>query len=618
MTGRGFAGRVLRVDLTAGRCQSEPLDMTLAEKFAGGLGLTIRLAANEVRPGVEPLAPENAVVLGVGPLVGTEVPSSSRLYSVTVLPASGTLGWCGAGGVTLAAQLKQAGFDHIVITGRSARPAMLRIEDGRAELVEAGRLWGLGTAETARAVWESDPWPAGVLTIGPAGENRSSLAMAYVNRLATLGRGGLGAVLGAKNLKAVLVRGHGGVEVHDQKRIRGLVDGLLARMRNWPQLAAWHDLGMINSFPFIPVDVYREIKLRRVACVSCPIGCKDVVRIRDGRFAGFTTCSSSAINLFTPVIYGFKDYREAVRLVAELDEYGLDMFEFFGVMKAVSNLVEQGTIPAREIEPPLVLDSFDSMSAWAGKTARREGLGQILADGFKGLLDSFGAQARPALPALVKNMHPYTGPGSALPWDLFGTMELGQVLDPRGPHVGSGGSPTYFAKRPLEVFPGHLQRMGVPDEAAARILDNSRLDVGRLLKYSHTWFAALGCLGLCARAQINRFYSARLCADIYQAVTGFPGGVDELRLKAERAWNLLRLLNLRLGFDPRNLETPPDRWFQTPGFKEYVAEQPLNRGQVERMIEDYYDEWGWDLATGAPKAETLARLGLTEYALKKE
>ncbi|MFH1090521.1 MAG: aldehyde ferredoxin oxidoreductase N-terminal domain-containing protein [Pseudomonadota bacterium] len=611
----GFSGKILYVDLTQGEIKTEPLDMDLAEKFVGGLGLAVKLAYDHITPGIDPLDPENPLVLGAGPLVGTGLPASSRVYAVSKLLSSGTVGWCGAGGVTFGCNLKNSGLDHIVIRGRSERPVCLIIDDDRIEIRPAGHLWGKSVDETYQALAGDPARPFGVLSIGQAGERLCTFSMAFINRIATLGRGGFGAQMGSKNLKAVAVRGSGGVSVADRGAYKVLAEGLMKRIREYPYLKVWQELGLLNSFPNIDRELYHRIKVRRLACVSCPSGCKDVVRIPDGEFAGFVAYSSSVINLWTPVIYGFKDYRQAIRLIAELDAYGLDMFEFFGLMGFVKALVQNGLIPKSEVEPEIALDSYASMMAWAGKIAYRQGLGDVLAGGFNKIIETFGQEARPYAPALIKGMHPYTGPDAATPWDLFGTMELGQVLDPRGPHVGAGGSPTYFAKRPLEVFPKHLARMGVPDEAMARIMpregpEGQGLKIGRLLKYSHNWFSILGCLGVCARAQINRFYSARLCADLYQAVTGIETDLDSLRRRVDRVWTLLRLANLREGFDRAKEEALPGQWFSAPGFKNYLTEQPLRPEEAEGMIEDYYQEWGWDRKTGAPSQGTLKELGL--------
>ena len=184
----------------------------------GGLGLTIKTAFDHIQPGTPALAPENPIIIGAGPLVGTDVPSASRIYAVSKLPATSTIGWCGAGGVVFGAMMKTAGLDQIIIEGRSDTPVYLKIIDDHVELCPAESLWGAGISSTCRQLKNTLPAPAGVLTIGQAGENRISFAMASVDGVATLGRGGLGAVLGAKKLKAILVQGSQGVTVADPDR----------------------------------------------------------------------------------------------------------------------------------------------------------------------------------------------------------------------------------------------------------------------------------------------------------------------------------------------------------------------------------------------------------------
>ncbi|MBT7888350.1 MAG: hypothetical protein HN580_04975 [Deltaproteobacteria bacterium] len=613
----GFAGKVLLVDLTSKEITQEPLDMQLAVKFIGGLGLTLKLAYDNITPGAGALEPENIIAIGAGPLVGTGFPSTSRVFAVSKLPSSDTIGWCGAGGADFGCQLKNTGFDHIIIKGKADKPVFLKIIDDQAEICDADDLWGRGVEETSLDLWNRVARPAGVISIGQGGENLSTFSMAFIDRISTLGRGGLGAVFGSKNLKAILVKGSQGIQVADRKEYKRLHKELTREIRDYPYLKEWQDQGMLKSFPIVPMETYDKIKKRHVACVSCPFGCKDIVEIKDGEYKGQVICSSSAINLFTPQIYGIKDYRESIKLVSILDSFGLDFFEFFAVITFAMKLVEKGVIRKELADPEIKLDSFESMKIWATKTALRQGLGDVLAGGFKGMIQEFGEESTQYAPAMIKGIHPYAGPGSALPWSLFGTMELGQVLDPRGPHVGSGGSPTYFAKRPLDVFYKHFQRMGIPGEAVERILtaeesDESEksLKVGTLLKYSHSWFSTLGSIGICARAQVNRFYSAELCADIYQAVTGIETSLDQLRERVDRVWTLYRLMNLRENL-PRETDQPlPERWFKADGFKEYVSEKPLSPEDVRQMIEDYYAEWGWDRITGEPSPAILEKLGL--------
>ena len=620
MTGGGFAGKVLYVNLTTREIKEEPIDPDMARDFIGGLGLTIRLAFDAITPGTDSLSPDNPIVLGAGPLVGTGIPSTSRVYAVTKLPTSKTIGWCGGGGMTFGYLLKNAGYDNVVIVGKADSPVYLKIEDSNIELSDAKPLRGMGNSEVSEWLWERLGRPLGVLTIGQAGENLVPFSMAYIDRIATMGRGGLGAVFGSKNLKAIVVRGSRGIKVANEKKYRRLTKDFINEIRDYPYLKEWQDLGLIKSFPLIPKDVYYRVKKRRIACVSCPVGCKDLVEIPDGDLKGLSVHTSSMVNLYMPVIYGFTDYRESIKCIATLDEYGIDMFEFFGIMTFVNELIKNGIIPKDAAKPDIVIDSLQSMETWAKKIALREGLGGVFADGFPGILREFGDDAKRYAPPIIKGMHPYAGPGAALPWDLFGTMELGQALDPRGPHVGSGGSPTYFARRPIEVFPKHLVRMGVPEDAIKRIIsipstpdEEERLSVGRLLKYSHNWFTILGSMGICARGQVNRFYNASRCAELYEAVTGIKTDLDDLRIRAEKVWTLLRMANIRegIGIDDDML---PEKWFEKPPFRDYLTGVPLEKATAGKMIGDYYDEWGWDRKSGIPTPELLERLGLKELS----
>jgi len=612
LSSKGFAGRTAIVDLGTGAVEVRRLDEREAERFGGGLGLCIALAARAIPGPHGALGQENAVVIGAGPFVGTDLPATSRVYAVSALPCSNSIGWCGAGGMTFGCGLKYAGFDHVVVKGASSRPVYLSIHDDGVDMLDASWLSGKGAGRTCEELKARHGAQAGVLAVGPAGERLVSFAMAYVDGVSTLGRGGLGAVMGSKNLKAVVAGGSRGIGVADPVLYRSLRDGLVERIRRYPYLASWQDLGLLSSLPVVPAEVYRRLRVRRLACVSCPLGDKDMLKI-EGAAPGDIVCSSSAVNLFMPLVYGMTDPLDAARCIARLDELGMDMFEFFGIMRLAASLQEMGLISG---DPVIDVSSPSSMLSWADKVVERDGVGDTLAGGFDRIVREFGEQALRCAPPTFRGMVTYVGPLSALPWTYFGTMELGQILDPRGPHVGASGSPTYFARRGLEVFPGHLARMGVPEQAVKRILQGREgagrgLNVGRLLRYSHRWFTILGSLGVCARAQVNRFYSAGLLARLYEAVTGIPTDAEKLAERADRSWTLLALANAGAG---RGL-TPgevPRAWYGGEGFRDYVDGTALSLEDIGGMIADYYDEQGWDPVTGRPSPARLQELGLAE------
>jgi aldehyde:ferredoxin oxidoreductase len=621
----GYAGNILYVDLSKGEIEKKPFDLDLAKNYIGGLGASVKLAYDLLRPGTDPLSPENVMVIGVGPMVGTLAPGSSRVCAVTKLPVNHAIGWAGAGGCSFGCMLKNAGYDHVVIRGRSPKPVYLKIFDDDIELRDAEWLWGKGVEQTTEELWKEYGRPTGVIAIGQAGENLVKFSMAFVDKTSTLGRGGLGAVMGSKNLKAIVVKGTKGVGFSDTKFVR-LCSELLERIKRHPRLREWQELGLLVSFPVLPREVYLErLKRARISCVSCPIGDKDVIQIREGRFKGLVKFTSSVVNAVMPMLYGLP-YDEAIKCVAVLDDYGMDMFEFFAVIETVNRLYDKGVI-ARELLESKIEYSYESLVEWAGRIAHRRGFGDVLAEGLAGLVEKFGREVVARVVPVVKGLTAYVGPRGPVLWNRFGTMEFGQLVNPRGPHVASSGSPTYFAVRPLQDFATHLKRMGVPDDAVSRILprshewprglqsglvsssDEAGLNVGRLTRYSEDWFMVLASLGVCARAQINRFYSAKLAAELFSALTGMEMDERELMKCGERTWNLLRAANAREGFSRKDDE-PPESWFVEPTFVDYCkGTVKITKEIVDMFLDDYYEERGWN-KDGVPTREKLLELGL--------
>jgi aldehyde:ferredoxin oxidoreductase len=185
----GFAGNILYVDLNSGAIHKQALDYDLARKFIGGLGLCIKLAYDTIIPGTDALSPDNPIVLGAGPLVGTNLPSCSRVYAVTKFPASETIGWCGAGGVNFGYLFKNAGYDHVVIKGQADHPVYLKMMNDRVEICDATALWGKDVEETDQILRESVKSPCGAITIGQAGENRVVFSMAFLDKMANVREG---------------------------------------------------------------------------------------------------------------------------------------------------------------------------------------------------------------------------------------------------------------------------------------------------------------------------------------------------------------------------------------------------------------------------------------------
>ena len=633
----GYAGNILYIDLTENSIRKEPLNLDIAKDYIGGLGLNTKLAYDLIKPGTDPLSPENVIVIGTGPLSGTLAPGNGRIFAASKLP-NNTIGWAGSGGMSFGCMFKASGYDHIVVKGKAAKPVYLKIFDDDVEICDAKALWGKGVDETTDDLWKEFDRPLGVITIGPSGENLVSFAMSFVDKAGSLGRGGLGAVMGAKNLKAIIVKGTKGVKVSDQKRFRDIYNSLFDRMRKWAPLKKWQELGYVlysEPMGILSSEFYLEkMKKERIGCISCTGADKDVVQIKEGRFKGFTACTTSAPNLLFPQTVWGLPYDESIKFAAMLDDYGLDVYEFLSLIDFSNKLYSNGIISSDYMDSKIER-TFDSLTEWVGKITYRKGFGDILANGLQGVIDKFGEDTKALAPPMTKGLTTYQNPKGPIVWDRLGTSEFGFIVGMRGPHLAAGSSPTYYAKgRPLEEFVTHLDRTGVPDSAVKRILpppdewswgldagivtsdEKMGLNVGRLTRYGEDWFTAFASMGICGKTQVLRFYTAELLAELYSAATGIEISKEELMKSAERAWNLLKVANVKEGFGRDEM---PNRWFEKPMFLDYShGKVEITEEIMSKFVDDYYDERGWNKETGVPTKQKLLELGLNDVAQELE
>jgi len=616
MDAHGYAGSILYVNLSTGEIRKEASDLDVERKFIGGLGMNLKLAYDRIRPGTDPFSPENLVIIGAGPLVGTMVPGAARVYSVTKLPANNAVGWGSGGGVEFGAMLKYSGYDHIIIEGKADRPVYLKIFDDDVEICDAGQIWGKGQGEVVDGLKAEYGRPLGVLSMGPAGENLVKISMGFIDKYSTIGRGGLGAVMGSKNLKAIAARGTGGIKVADRKKFKELIEGVYARIRKYPALKDAHKYGFLNFMPIMPKEDYLERKKARVACIGCPVGDKDILKLK-GKFKGFTKYTGSAVNMFLPQLYGKHDFDTAAKLMDTLDEYGLDMFDTFGLLDFANELYEHGKITADELgSEGIDFKSYDVLEEWFRKLAYREGFGDVLADGLGSVLEKYGDGTEEYGPCVSKGLLAYQGVRGPVVSKTFTPFEMGMAVFSRGPASAPGGSsPLYFTYgRPLEWIAGHFDRMGIEKDAQDRILtekNGAKINIGRLTKYASRFLYTCACMGTCGRGQINRFNSTVLQAAFYSAVTGFETTPDELRRAGDRILNLEKVLNVREGFSRKD-DRFPERWFDEPQHLDYYEKVRITREMAYGYLDDYYDEMGWDIETGIPTEETLRDLGLHE------
>ncbi len=618
----GYAGKILFVDLSSGEVTEKPLERADAEHYLGGLGINNRLAYDLIEPGADALAPENPIILGAGPLIGTIVPGASRVVGTSKFPLSGAVS-AGSGSMTFGFNMKRAGYDHIVITGKASTPVYVFIEDDGARILDAADIWGTDNYRAVDELWKRHGRCSSI-SIGQAGENLVKFAIGIVDKMATIGRAGFGAVMGSKNLKAVLVRGRGGIRVADPEGFMREVDSLFERARRYKHHAASVSYGILNaggSFmlgedgPF-GLKNYDRFKKARIACPSCFIADKDMLVTPEGEFAGMKTYTHSFGMIAQAAMRGqIADCARATHIVNMQNRYGLGTQEFEGIFDLLIEAREAGAID--EDRFGRIDRSYETMRDLIEKIVFRRGVGDILAEGWLPTVEEFGLD--PAkFASHVKGLGTRYDPREK----GLGTMEFEELVNPRGGHHQSGGSPSYNPGAPLEMFERHADRMGAPPEAVGRIMDSPfGFNVARFTRYSEDWFSMFDSLGVCIRSQNNRFYSADICARLFSTATGIQMDKAELMRAAERGWNLYKALNWREGFT-REQDAPPDKWFEplkAAGgefeMKDYFQTKTLTKEDIEGLLDDYYDERGWNKRTGCPTRETLGALGL-EYVIE--
>lgn len=628
----GYTGKILHLNLDNRKIEKTDLELQDIKNYIGGFGLNTKLMADLYKPNTDPFSPENPIIIGTGPLVGTIIPGTSRTVGTTKFPASNAItSVCGS--KTFGLYLKLSGYDHISILGRSKEPIYLEISDKEVNFHDASNLWGKDIVETADALY-SQHGNCGVISIGPAGENLVKFSLSLIDKTSTFGRAGLAAVMGSKNLKAIVVHGEKGITIANHKRFWELYNKLFERIKNYPKREEWQKLGLMRTAPISAIFAARgekdkvkqcsnrlylkKLKKHRMACPSCPLGDKDVVEIKEGEFSGLINYSSSVLNAFLLLtLKDLKTYDEAIKAFDKIQRLGLDAMTINQYLEFCTDLYDKGVLTKENTGIEWKKD-LKTLLKICDMIVKREGFGDILADGWSKLAEIFDDYEKDML--IVKGVEQIFDPRML----RLGTMEFEQVVNPKGAHVASGGSPTYFSPgRPLESFKTHFNRMGIPDRAMDGIFDPPKkemgINIGRLTRYSEDWYTILTSTGVCARAQVNRFYSLESVTEFYKAVTGLNITKDDLRLAAERSWNLMKLMNAKEGFSRKDDKFPPS-WFEPLEFGKIDLKLLDSYGGVEvtrdiakKLIDDYYDEREWSKENGLPTDEKLKELGILKY-----
>ena len=621
----GYMGHILYVDLTEGSSRTEALDPDMARDFLGGWGVNARLAWDAIPPDADALSAENAVIIGTGPFSGTIVPGSAELSITTKLPLSGGIGTaCGGGHFSL--MLKSSGFDYVVITGQAAHPVYLKIDNGSAEILPSDDLWGKDTYETVDLLRQRYE-PCSIIPIGPAGENRVGVSMTFIDKGGTLGFGGLAAVMGAKNLKAVVAcQGDRPLHVADPQRLVRAVNRMMKKVREYrlrPRLVEGGTFSMTvdwlaamgrSSGSWEKIHIAAR---QALACPSCPMADKEVKRLREGEFSPSTAYMTDFMGQDeSSGATALDNHNRAVNRVAIFNRLGICRINFGNVLNLMQTLFAKGILTKEQTDGIEITNDYETVLRLLEMTANREGIGDIMADGPLGAAKRLGPEAE-AHALHIKGCSTFIDPRS----DSMNSMAFAQMVHPGRSNYACGGIGIYMQGRPIDQFIYHAQRTGMPDAGIRQTFAEDTYSTPLLTKHAEDWYSLFNSLGQCHRLYIHRFQSMDAFLDFYAAVTGETIDAAELLRRGERAWNLQKQLNVRLGFG-RAHDAAPEAWFTpiaTPAgeakLMDYFGSKVISRADTEAMLDEYYAARGWDRETGAPLPETLKALGLEEFSV---
>lgn len=607
-------GTVLRVDLSKGKILVEPLDRELAAGFIGGRGINSAMLYEEVPSGTDALSPGNRIIFGTGPLTGTLSPGSGRYTVTSKSPLTGIHGDSNAGGFW-GPELRFAGYDHLVVQGRSDKPVYLWVNDNNVEVRDASRLRGRTTWETEMMIKEElgDP-DVQVASIGPAGENLVRYACIINNLWRAAGRTGMGAVMGSKNLKAVAVRGTGDVDVAKPVELMEYVkelNGLIMADAGYSLWSKYGTPGLINPANALGILVTEndrrstfkgadkisgetfceEYAVRSNACFNCPMHCghfyaaggENATFGGGPQFAALANLGSRCNN---------DDLKSILKMNSMCNQQGIDVCSAGVALSFAMECFERGIITRRETQGiELGWGDSQSMMTMLGRISFREGFGSILAEGAWRASQIIGKDSYKYAMTVKGADSPDYDPRALKGWGLAYA-------------VSTRGGDHLRALPALELLnsPQEYEKLGLPAAGDRFSYDNKAI----LVKWHEEVRAVADSLEICKFLTRTALLSPEYLVRLFELVTGTAITEGELLRAGERTINIERMFCIREGISRRH-DTLPERYMREP-----LPDGP-GKGEVidiEKMLDEYYTLRGWDVETGIPTVGKLNELGL--------
>ena len=606
----GYNGRILRVNLSTKNTTAEPINELFCRRYIGGAGFITYYLWKELKQGVDALSPDNKLIFALGPVSGLQLPGAARHCIGAKSPLTGGIAKAEAGGFW-ASELKRAGYDAIIVEGRAETPVYLWVQDGEASIRDATHLWGQETKETEAAIRaELGDERTQMALIGPGGENKVRYACIMQGLYDAAARGGLGAVMGSKNLKAIAVRGHKLPRIADRELLKEIRQEVLASPPHWLSALGTGGPSIINEQALgnLPVRNFRDGLFPEAAqihagvmketmwvgmegCFACPVRCKKMVQFEepyhvDAAYGGPEYESIAALGSNC----GMGNIKAVVKANERCGAYSLDTISTGGTLAFAMECFEKGLLTTKDTDGiDLRFGNHEAMLKVIDLIAKRQGIGNLLAEGSARLAQKIG-QGSEKFAMQVKGLEA----GMHEP-RLSPSMGLGFMVNPHGADHVCSLHDLFFLS---EIMIKEMHPLGIIDLLPVDDIGPRKVALFRLDQLNKI----LGdCLAICLFLE----YSLDKRVELVKAATGWDTGIPELFRVAERVLTMARLFNIREGLSAAD-DVLPERFFQ-PKTDGALVDKALDRAKLEKAKSFYYTLMGWD-AQGVPLPEKVEEL----------
>ena len=608
---KGWWGKLLRVNLSENKVTVQQIDPEILKMFIGGRGLAIKILWDELEPGIDPLSPKNKLVIAAGPITGLVGPSTGKLVVAAKSPLTNGYG-DGNIGSHIGYQLKQAGYDAVIIRGKAKAPIYLYITPDSVEFRSAEHLWGKGVFETEYILRKETEKDAGTLIIGPGGENMVRFATVLCEHGRAGGRTGMGAVFGSKNLKAVVAYGWKDIPIADPDGLLELfwesrqkimqADGYKKWIEQGTVMTVeWcQEVGTLPTFNFsegVFEHAYeiggeamaKKYKYMRKGCMSCIMPCGNVLVSKSEKWPGFAEMDYENVALLGSNL-GIGDYNVVIALNKFADDMGVDTISLGNVIGFAMECFEKGIITTKDTKGiELRFGNAEAAMEIAEMIVYRKGIGDILAEGVRIAAEKFGRGAQKiAMHVKGLEISGYDCHGAPAMALAYGTSEIGA-------HHKSAWVIAWEMRYGREK------------------VDRAKPD--KVIEFQRIRGGMFEILTTCRLPWIELGYPLEYYPKFLKVVTGIEFTLDQIYTIADKVYTLIRAFWVReYGHWKRDYDYPPPKWFETTPTKGPAAGMRLSKEIYDNLLDMYYESRGWD-KNGVPRKSTLRKFGL-DYVIE--